>query len=320
MPAELKTILHSKRSNIYYLQYCRVLVNGGRVEYVTEEGKQSLYWNIPIANTTVVMLGTGTSVTQAAMREFARAGVLVGFCGGGGTPLYSANEVEVNVSWLTSQSEYRPTEYLQQWVSFWFDEQKRLAAAVAFQKVRSEQIRKHWLSATMVREDAFQLDTARTESLLQRFEQSLSQCQNTDALMAQEAVLTKALYKLAATAARYGDFTRAKRGGGVDVANRYLDHGNYLAYGLAATAVWVIGLPHGLAVMHGKTRRGGLVFDVADLIKDALILPQAFIAAMNGEDEQEFRQRCLSNFQRADALDIMIETVQNVAHEISQQP
>lgn len=320
MPAELKTILHSKRSNIYYLQYCRVLVNGGRVEYVTEEGNKSLYWNIPIANTTVVMLGTGTSVTQAAMREFARAGVLVGFCGGGGTPLYSANEVEVNVSWLTSQSEYRPTEYLQQWVSFWFDEQKRLAAAVAFQKVRSEQIRKHWLSATMVREDAFRLDTARTESLLQRFEQSLTQCQNTGELMAQEAVLTKALYKLAATAARYGDFTRAKRGGGVDVANRYLDHGNYLAYGLAATAVWVIGLPHGLAVMHGKTRRGGLVFDVADLIKDALILPQAFIAAMNGEDEQEFRQRCLSNFQRADALDIMIETVQDVAHEISQQP
>lgn len=78
-PSDLKTILHSKRSNIYYLQYCRVLVNGGRVEYVTDEGRESLYWNIPIANTTVVMLGTGTSVTQAAMREFARAGVLVGF-------------------------------------------------------------------------------------------------------------------------------------------------------------------------------------------------------------------------------------------------
>lgn len=320
MPSELKTILHSKRSNIYYLQYCRILVNGGRVEYVTEEGKQSLYWNIPIANTTVVMLGTGTSVTQAAMREFARAGVLVGFCGGGGTPLYAANEVEVNVSWLTSQSEYRPTEYLQKWVSFWFDEQKRLAAAVAFQKVRCQQIRKQWLMSTKMREEGFLLDSSKTESILERFELSLSNCHNITELMAQEAVLTKALYKLAATAASYGGFTRAKRGGGVDAANRYLDHGNYLAYGLAATAVWVIGLPHGLAVMHGKTRRGGLVFDVADIIKDALILPQAFIAAMNGEDEQEFRQRCLSHFQRADALDIMIETVQSVAGEISQQP
>lgn len=317
-PRELKTILHSKRSNIYYLQYCRVLVNGGRVEYVTEEGKHSLYWNIPIANTTVVILGTGTSVTQAAMREFARAGVLVGFCGGGRTPLYSANEVEVNVSWLTSQSEYRPTEYLQHWVSFWFDEQKRLAAALAFQKVRSEQIRKHWLGTTIGCETQFQLEKSSVDATLKRFELNLSGCQNITELMAQEAVLTKSLYRLAASAVSYGDFTRAKRGGGLDLANRFLDHGNYLAYGLAATAVWVIGLPHGLAVMHGKTRRGGLVFDVADLIKDALILPQAFIAAMNGEDEQEFRQRCLINFQRADALDIMIETIQQVAKNISQ--
>lgn len=317
-PSELKTILHSKRSNIYYLQYCRVLVSGGRVEYVTEEGKQSLYWNIPIANTTVVMLGTGTSVTQAAMREFARAGVLVGFCGGGGTPLFAANEVEVNVSWLTSQSEYRPTEYLQHWVSFWFDEQKRLAAALAFQRVRIEQIRQHWLGAVMAREETFNLDIARIEAVLIRFEQNLPACQSITELMAQEAVLTKSLYKLAVQAVGYGDFTRAKRGGGVDLANRFLDHGNYLAYGLAATAVWVIGLPHGLAVMHGKTRRGGLVFDVADLIKDALILPQAFIAAMNGEDEQEFRQRCMRNFQRAEALDVMIDSLQTIAQHLSQ--
>ena len=80
-PTDLKTILHSKRANIYYLEKCRIQVNGGRVEYVTQEGKESFYWNIPIANTTAVMLGMGTSVTQMAMREFARAGVMVGFCG-----------------------------------------------------------------------------------------------------------------------------------------------------------------------------------------------------------------------------------------------
>nr|WP_246194971.1 hypothetical protein [Allochromatium palmeri] len=73
-PSDLKTILHSKRANLYYLEHCRVLVNGGRVEYVTDEGKQSLYWNIPIANTTSLLLGTGTSITQAAMRELAKAG------------------------------------------------------------------------------------------------------------------------------------------------------------------------------------------------------------------------------------------------------
>lgn len=138
-PSDLKTILHSKRANIYYLEKCRVQVNGGRVEYVTSEGKESYYWNIPIANTTALMLGMGTSVTQAAMREFAHAGVMVGFCGTDGTPLYSANEVDVDVSWLSPQSEYRPTEYLQQWVSFWFVEDKRLAAAKRFQLIRLTQ-------------------------------------------------------------------------------------------------------------------------------------------------------------------------------------
>ncbi|WP_448511834.1 type I-F CRISPR-associated endonuclease Cas1f [Photorhabdus laumondii] len=317
-PSDLKTILHSKRSNIYYLQYCRVLVNGGRVEYVTDEGKQSLYWNIPIANTTVIMLGTGTSITQAAMREFAKAGVLVGFCGGGGTPLFAANEVEVDVSWLTPQSEYRPTEYLQDWVSFWFDDEKRLAAAIAFQKIRIAQIREHWLSSRMLQDNSFMINRESLLSLLTRYEQNLANCRDNKDLLAQEAVMTKALYKLAANAVSYGDFVRAKRGGGVDLANRFLDHGNYLAYGLAAVATWVIGLPHGLAVLHGKTRRGGLVFDVADLIKDALVLPQAFIAAMVGEDEQEFRQRCISGFQKAEALDTMIDALQTTAQQLSQ--
>lgn len=318
-PSDLKTILHSKRANIYYLQYCRVLVNGGRVEYVTEQGKTSLYWNIPIANTTVVMLGTGTSVTQAAMREFARAGVMVGFCGGNGSPLYAGTEKEVEVSWLSPQSEYRPTEYLQNWVSFWFDEEKRLAAAKRFQSVRLSLIEKQWLSSRMQRESGFQPDVDKLVSLLSQARLKISDASSHNELMLQEAQLTKALYKLVSQSVQYGEFTRAKRGGGTDAANRFLDHGNYLAYGLAAVAAWVTGLPHGLAVMHGKTRRGGLVFDIADLVKDALVMPHAFIAAMAGEEEQLFRQRCIAAFQQADALDLMIATLQATASDLAKQ-
>ena len=76
--SDLKAILHSKRANLYYLEHCRVLVNGGRVEYVTDEGSRSMYWNIPIANTTTLLLGTGTSVTQAAVRELAKSRCHVG--------------------------------------------------------------------------------------------------------------------------------------------------------------------------------------------------------------------------------------------------
>lgn len=316
--SDLKTILHSKRANLYYLEYCRVLVNGGRVEYVTEEGKESLYWNIPIANTTAILLGTGTSVTQAAMREFAKAGVLVGFCGGGGSPLFAANEVEVDIGWLNSQSEYRPTEYLQHWVSFWFSDDKRLGAAIAFQQVRIAQIRKWWLGARMQRETGFAVSETALNGVLDHFAHRLTECRSSNDVLAQEAIMTKALYKLAANGVKYGEFVRAKGGSGVDLANRFLDHGNYLAYGLAATATWVIGLPHGLSVLHGKTRRGGLVFDVADLLKDALVLPQAFISAMAGDEDQGFRQKVITGFQQAQALDCMIDTLKKVATQLSE--
>jgi len=51
---DLKAILHSKRANIYYLEYCRVMQKDGRVLYLTEAKNENHYWNIPIANTTVI--------------------------------------------------------------------------------------------------------------------------------------------------------------------------------------------------------------------------------------------------------------------------
>ncbi len=312
-PSDLKSVLHSKRANLYYLQHCRVLVNGGRVEYVTDEGQQSLYWNIPIANTTSILLGTGTSITQAAMRELAKAGVLVGFCGGGGTPLFSATEVDVDVAWLTPQSEYRPTEYLQQWVRFWFDDGLRLQAAKDFQLARLAQLENQWLNSRALRDAGFVIAAGTLTPLLDSHRQTIRQAADNTELLTGEARLTKELFKLAAHGTDHGDFTRAKRGSGSDPANRFLDHGNYLAYGLAATATWVLGLPHGLAVLHGKTRRGGLVFDVADLVKDALILPQAFLSTMAGHDEQEFRQACIDSLTRCEALDFMIDTLKTIA-------
>lgn len=312
-PSDLKTILHSKRANIYYLEHCRLLVNGGRVEYVTDEGKRSLYWNIPIANTTSLLLGTGTSITQAAMRELAKAGVLVGFCGGGGTPLYSANEIDIEVTWMSPQSEYRPTEYLQHWVKIWFDDEARLSAAKKIQLQRLGFIEKHWQPSRywQVHEiDIAKLNICKTTS---PYRQQIAEAQDNNSLLVLEARLTKTLYKLMADITEYGEFRRAKRGQGTDIANQFLDHGNYLAYGLGATATWVLGLPHGLSVLHGKTRRGGLVFDVADLVKDALILPQAFISAVKGDEEQEFRQACLERLSRQGALDDMIDTVKEIA-------
>ena len=319
--SELKTILHSKRANLYYLEHCRVLVNGGRVEYVTDTGRRSLYWNIPIANTTSILLGPGTSVTQAAMRELGKAGVLVGFCGGGGTPLYAAAESalapedpepnEAPALWFCPQSEYRPTEYLQAWVGFWFKPAVRLAAAKTLQTLRLQRTEHLWGKA--LQQAGFTADITALDILIQTARQRMENADDVMNLLAEEGRLSKELFALTARSVGYGSFTRAKRGGGADPANRLLDYGNYLAYGLAATAAWVLGLPHGLAVLHGKTRRGGLVFDIADMIKDATILPQAFISAMRGDTEQEFRSACVEALVHTESLDFMLESLKTIA-------
>lgn len=306
---DLKAILHSKRANIYYLEKCRVMQKGGRVLYLTEERDSKQYWNIPIANTTCILLGTGTSITQAAVRMLASAGVLIGFSGSGGTPLIAANEVE----WLSPQSEYRPTEYVQGWMKFWFDDEKRLQAAKQFQHKRLEYLQRVWAKDRDLAAEGFHIDDQQTAQAIASFKNRIEHCPNVTELLLTEAQLTKSLYKIAANLTKQGDFVRDHDS--VDAANAFLNHGNYLAYGLAATTLWVLGIPHGFAVMHGKTRRGALVFDVADLIKDTLILPWAFICAKEGASEQEFRQQCLQNFTKHKALDFMFETVKVVSQQ-----
>lgn len=305
--SDLKAILHSKRANIYYLEKCRVMQKDGRVLYLTEAKEEKQYWNIPIANTTVILLGTGTSITQAAVRMLVSAGVLIGFSGGGGTPLLAANEIE----WLTPQSEYRPTEYVQGWLSFWFDEQKRLRAAKQFQQLRLEYLQRTWAKDKDLKTEGFNIEDEDITKALAGFAAKIEHANNVTELLLTEAQLTKNLYKAAVNRTQQKDFIRNYDS--VDDANVFLNHGNYLAYGLAATTLWVLGIPHGFAVMHGKTRRGALVFDVADLVKDALILPWAFICAKERATEQEFRQQCLQNFTQHKALDFMFDTVKDIS-------
>lgn len=306
-PSDLKSILHSKRANLFYLEYCRVMQKDGRVLYLTDAEKENLYYNIPIANTTVLLLGNGTSITQAAIRMLAQAGVLVGFCGGGGTPLYMGSEVE----WLTPQGEYRPTEYLQGWLSFWFDDDKRLEAGQQFQQARIKFLQKVWQKDRDLKQEGFDFNDSQIQKALATFTTRTAAAIKPSDLLLTEAQLTKVLYKYAAQATGQSGFTREHQS--VDKANDFLNHGNYLAYGLAACCLWVLGIPHGFAVMHGKTRRGALVFDVADLIKDALVLPWAFVCAKENATEQEFRQQVLQAFTDHKALDYMFDTVKAIA-------
>ncbi len=243
---DLKTILHSKRANLYYLQHCRVLVNGGRVEYATDAES-------------VRCTGTFRSRTPPpCCLEQARR-----------LPRPRCASWPRRVSWLASAAAaVRRCSRRTKWMpkSPGFLPRANTApppnicrpgsgsgsmTTSACARPRHSNKRVPGASASngcCVRSRRpVSPPAVRLQELLARSSRNIELAQDNTALLTEEARLTKALFKLAVDTVGHGAFTRAKRGTGNDPAHRFLDHGNYLAYGLGATATWVLGLPHGLA-------------------------------------------------------------------------
>ena len=191
------------------------------------------------------------------------------------------------------------------------EEAKRLNTAKQLQQARISYLQTIWSKDKDLKAAGFDLTNSNLNETLNAFKIQINHAASATKLLQNEALLTKKLYQFASNATKYGAFTRDRETN--DSANSFLNHGNYLAYGLGATTLWVLGIPHSFAVMHGKTRRGALVFDVADLVKDALVLPWAFICATENATEQEFRQQCLQAFTKHNALSFMFDQVKEAA-------
>ncbi len=303
--AKPRQILLSKRANVFYLDHVKVSVKDERVVYLTEEGEIGRFFNIPERNTVFILLGKGSSITDAAARRLAESNIVFGFVGNGGSPLFSS----IDYVFLSPQSEYRPTEYMQAWIKMWINEESRLSVAKTFFEKRLRWTIESWSALPFLKK----ADIVLSEPEIDYSIKKAHSAPDTERLMSVEAEWAKSLYAKMARGFNISGFTRNEGQGKketlIDVANSYLDHGNYIAYGYAASALNVLGISFALPVMHGKTRRGALVFDVADLYKDAITLPFSFQAAKDNERDQEFRDELIDHYQSKMVMDDIIETI-----------
>ena len=304
MEVTFKDIMHSKRYHIFYIEHCRVLANNKTVEYITSKENINLYYNIPIANTSFILLGPGTSITNEAIRLLSKAGVLIGFTSEGGLPLFANTDKDFDIDFITPTSEYRASSYIIKFIPIFYDDNKRLNCAKILQNKRANLVIKLWHQNYSKYNINFNALKQSVTSFLQEIDKATTQ----QDLLLCEARYTKKLYSIITTAFNITDFIRNKEGNSKDLANSFLDHGNYLAYGLGATAAWVLGIPFALSVLHGKTRRGALVFDLADIIKDAIVMPLAFSCATEGYDDKDYRLALIEYFYKTEALDTIIDT------------
>ncbi len=286
----------SKRANVFYLERARVMQVNERIVYLTDTGAPvEKMFNIPDKNTAFLLLGKGTSITDAAVRKLAESNVMLGFCGSGGSPLFGA----LDITFLPPQDEYRPTEYMQNWMRQWLDEEKRLTLAKAFLQWRLDWTLEQW--------DGYGLTIP--DAVLNRFEAAIKRGDSTNKLLSDEGEWAKKLYAVLARhyhlEFRREDGKRSKETT-EDRINGFLDHGNYIAYGYAAVALHGLGIPFALPVLHGKTRRGALVFDVADLIKDGLVMPLAFRHGKKNSKDNAFRAELIQTAHEKHVLDKMM--------------
>lgn len=293
-------VMLSKRANVFFLEYCRIVKQDDRVVYLTKTGADvESFFNIPEKNTVFIMLGNGTSITQAAVRKLAEAQVIVGFCGSGGSP----NFASVDFAFLNMESEYRPAEYMQAWAKMWFDNSERLNMAKVFCKERLLLVNKFW-------DKVFGLELP--SELASHFNKCIDESSSTQNLLLVEANWAKELYKFMCVKHSIKTFKRRKQGESNETdtssgakINDLLDHGNYIAYGYAAATLSGLGISYMFPVLHGKTRRGALVFDVADIFKDAIVLPLAFKKGRQYSSNKEFRDELIDCCSKLKLLDYL---------------
>ena len=304
-----KAILLSQRANILYLERARVLQKDGRVLYLQEtKNDVDQFFNIPHQNTSLLLLGKGTSITDSAARQLADAGVVVGFTGSGATPLTCG----IDPVFMAPQGEYRPTEYMQAWIRMWIDEGARIDAGRQMLRARCEWVQRAWSSSKDLGPYSITIDEADFE----RFRSGIESANSTEELMSAEGVWARHLYGALSRGLKIDGFVRQEqvkdRTSQKDTINAFLTHGNYVAYGLAAVSLYALGISFALPVMHGKTRRGALVFDVADLFKDAVVMPLAFVAAVEGRTDQQFRDILIERVHRDGVLEDIIKILQKI--------
>lgn len=229
--------LVTDRAPFVFIERSTVGVSGGSLVAKSKEGNR----NIPVSNIHCLMLGNGTSITAEGASLCAKHNCYIAFVKGG-----------VNTHSIWHAGRYSNPKYLVAQTKNHLDPAKRLHIAKLLMKKR----------VSLLNEFQDILKIERIEAA-----DTISE------LLGLEGALTKQVYSR--VAAKHG--LCFKRDGKSRVGvNGSLTICNNALYNFVATLVCSAGLHPSIGFLHGQTRRGGLVFDIADIFKYPLYLESCF--------------------------------------------
>jgi len=85
---------------------------------------------------------------------------------------------------------------------------------------------------------------------------------------------------------------------------------NFLSYSVADIAIYHLGYDPNIGILHGRTKGGGLAYDLADIIKPIVALVPSFVARDKGYSLSKVKSNFISDIIRYDLLDYLIKTLE----------
>lgn len=85
---------------------------------------------------------------------------------------------------------------------------------------------------------------------------------------------------------------------------------NFLSYSIADIAIYHLGYDPNIGVLHGRTKGGGLSYDLADVFKPILALVPSFIAQQRMMNLKQMKNEFISDVVRFEILDYLIKTLE----------
>ena len=266
----------SRRVPFYYTEYSKIKRKENDIRIFKADLNEE--YSIPISGIGGLFLGPGTSITSESMRVISSRGCLIGVMGGNSAPLY-----------LCSTQHRSPLPRIRQH-NVVFNESKRLVAAkILFKR------RKIFMSKF-------------SDINLPLFP-SCEQKDTINILLSKEGAWAREAYKSLSLQYDIPYIARGKPFRGKKDPLTFL---NFLSYSIADLAILHLGYDPNIGILHGRTKGGGLSYDLADVVKPVIALNLSFVACKENWNLNEIKYQFMKLILEIDVLKYLLNTLNEI--------
>ena len=269
----------SRRVPFYYTEYSKIKRKNNDIRILKADLKEE--YSLPVCGIGGLFLGPGTSITAESMRIISSRGCLIGVMGGNSAPLY-----------LCSTQHRSPLPRIRQH-NVVFNESKRLIAAKILFEKRKKFINKFSFTVLPPFPDYRKGDTINT-------------------LLSKEGAWARETYKFLSKQYSIPFVKREKAFRGKKDPLTFL---NFLSYSIADLAILHLGYDPNIGILHGRTKGGGLSYDLADVVKPVIALALSFQAVKENWSLTEIKNHFMSKVLKIDVLNYLLKTLNEAFKE-----